>query len=179
MDTPLRLLLLTLTLTPLILPTHNSLAAQTILWCKDIIGFAWPNRTTWMHESLLIMPYPIRPIICLYWYLYARWSPGTFYSSFSTRTVLSAQRRLQRSPIQEVSTRTGNLFSRGSFSRLTDWIPSPVAWFLFLRNMVARFLFLGQAGSCCIGLYSLKKGYLVLIRGPFELINVFYQRVSH
>jgi hypothetical protein len=31
MDTPLRLLLLTLTLTPLILPTHNSLAAQTIL----------------------------------------------------------------------------------------------------------------------------------------------------
>lgn len=39
--------------------------------------------------------------------------------------------------------------------------------------MVARFLFLGQAGSCCIGLYSLKKRYLVLIRGPFELINVF------
>ncbi|KAJ7011226.1 hypothetical protein NC653_001604 [Populus alba x Populus x berolinensis] len=30
-----------------------------------------------------------------------------------------------------------------------------------------RFLFWGQAGSCCIGLY---KRYL---RGPFELINVF------
>lgn len=151
MDTPLRLLLLTLTLTPLILPTHNSLAAQTILWCKDIIGFAWPNRTTWMHESLLIMPYPIRPTICLYWYLYARWSPGTFYSSFSmTRTVLSAQRRLQRSPIQEVSTRTGNLFSRGSFSRLTGF-PRLLHGFSFWETWLLGFYSWVKLGLVVLG----------------------------